>query len=307
MRKLFTLFTLVCLIATLRAQSPQKMSYQAVIRNSTDVLVCNQLVGMRISILHNSSNGTAIYVERQTPTTNANGLSSIEIGGGTVISGLFSNIDWVNGTYFIKTETDPSGGTNYITTTTSQILSTPYALYAAKAGTSLGVGNFNHYIGENFGGGIIFHLWKDTLGVEHGLIVDLTTISLSSTTWSNISYTTIGLSAQSLWDGLSNSNAIVSQPGHTYSIAALCLNSTNGGQNDWYLPSIQEIQLLWNNFYEVERALEQNPYAMIIGPSFYMSSTELSDHYVMSFNFSYGSSSNSEKGGTGYARAVRAF
>jgi hypothetical protein len=46
-------------------------------------------------------------------TSNANGLVSIEIGGGAVVSGNFSTIDWANGPYFIKTETDPTGGTNY--------------------------------------------------------------------------------------------------------------------------------------------------------------------------------------------------
>jgi hypothetical protein len=34
-------------------------------------------------------------------------------------------------------------------------------------------GCFKHYIGEEFGGGVIFHLWKDSKGIEHGLIVDL--------------------------------------------------------------------------------------------------------------------------------------
>ncbi len=116
------------------AQSPKKLSYQAVIRNSADSLVTNHIVGMRISILHNSATGTPVYVETQTPTTNANGLVSIEIGGGTLVSGSFSAIDWANGPYFIKTETDPTGSTSYTITGTSQLLSVPYALYAESSG-----------------------------------------------------------------------------------------------------------------------------------------------------------------------------
>lgn len=112
------------------AQAPNKMSYQAVIRNSSNVLVTNTSVGMRISILQTSPSGSAVYVETQTPTSNANGLVSIEIGGGTVVSGTFSSIDWANGPYFIQTETDPAGGTNYSITGTSQLLSVPFALYA---------------------------------------------------------------------------------------------------------------------------------------------------------------------------------
>ncbi|EAZ94961.1 hypothetical protein FBBAL38_11469 [Flavobacteria bacterium BAL38] len=122
--------------ATTFAQAPEKMSYQAVIRNSSDALVANQAVGMRISILQTTANGTAVYVETQTPTTNINGLVSIEIGNGTPVTGTFAGIDWATGPYFIKTETDPTGSTTYTITGTSQLMSVPYALYAAKSGES---------------------------------------------------------------------------------------------------------------------------------------------------------------------------
>jgi len=136
MRKLFiAFFALVMCTATVWAQSPQKMSYQAVVRNATNQLIANTTVGMKISMLQGSASGTAAYVETQTPVTNANGLVSIEIGGGTLISGTFSAIDWANGPYFIKTETDPAGGTNYTITGVSQLLSVPYALYALSAGS----------------------------------------------------------------------------------------------------------------------------------------------------------------------------
>ena len=87
-------------------------------------------VGIQISILQGSPTGTAVYVETQTTSTNANGLISIEIGGGTVVSGNFATINWANGTYFIETQTDPNGGTDFTITGTSQILSVPYALHA---------------------------------------------------------------------------------------------------------------------------------------------------------------------------------
>lgn len=115
------------------AQAPQKMSYQAVIRNASNTLISNATVGMKISILQSSSSGTPIYVETQSPSTNSNGLVSIEIGTGSVISGIFSNINWANGPYFIKTESDPLGGTNYTITGTSQLTSVPYALFAANS------------------------------------------------------------------------------------------------------------------------------------------------------------------------------
>ncbi|OGS77099.1 MAG: hypothetical protein A3G95_03280 [Flavobacteria bacterium RIFCSPLOWO2_12_FULL_31_7] len=118
------------------AQAPEKMSYQAVVRNTTNNLVTNQAVGMQISILQGSATGTAVYVETQTPTSNTNGLVSLEIGSGVVVSGNMATINWANGPYFIKTETDPTGGTSYTITGISQLLSTPYALYAKTSGSS---------------------------------------------------------------------------------------------------------------------------------------------------------------------------
>ena len=128
--------TLVMLVnSSLWAQTPEKMSYQAVVRDSDDVLITNTQVGMQISILQGSINGTAIYTETQTPTANDNGLVSIEIGGGTG----FGDIDWATNVYFIKSETDPTGGTNYSITGTSQLLSVPYALHAKTADSITGL------------------------------------------------------------------------------------------------------------------------------------------------------------------------
>jgi hypothetical protein len=128
---------LVAMTFSLLAQAPQKMSYQAIIRNSSGQLVASHSVGMRISILQGSATGTAVYVETQKPTTNANGLATIEIGGGTIVTGTFAGINWASGTYFIKAETDPSGGTSYTIAGTSQMLSVPYALYSKTAQTAI--------------------------------------------------------------------------------------------------------------------------------------------------------------------------
>jgi len=125
---------LIFLLTTISifAQSPEKMSYQAVLRDAGGTLVSSQSVGMQISILAGSDAGTAVYVERQTATTNINGLVSIEVGSGTS-SDDFSLIDWASNTYFIKTETDPLGGINYTVMGTSALLSVPYALQATNS------------------------------------------------------------------------------------------------------------------------------------------------------------------------------
>jgi hypothetical protein len=141
MRKLTSFLCIFFLATGLLAQSPQKLSYQAVIRDASGKLIQSGNIGVRITILQGSVTGTEVYTETHAVVTNANGLVSLEIGGGTT-SGNFAGIDWSAGPYFLKTETDPSGGTNYTITGVSQLLSVPYALYSEKAGNGFS-GNYN--------------------------------------------------------------------------------------------------------------------------------------------------------------------
>ncbi|SEW05584.1 hypothetical protein [Kaistella antarctica] len=134
MKKSLQLFALLfCMI--IFAQAPEKFSYQAVIRNGSGVLIQNAPVGLKISILKTSVTGTVVYSESQTATTNLNGLISIQVGSGTLISGTIAGIDWSADSYYIKTEVDPSGGTTYSIAGTTQLLSVPYALYSKNSGS----------------------------------------------------------------------------------------------------------------------------------------------------------------------------
>ncbi|WP_415372707.1 hypothetical protein [Patiriisocius sp. Uisw_047] len=135
MKKVFTFLVAVLITASSFAQSPEKMSYQAVLSDSNDNLINNQAVGMRLSILQNTATGTAVYVETQTVTTNDNGLVTLAIGTGSVLSGDFATIDWGGDSYFIQTEMDPEGGDTYTLTGASQLLSVPYALHSKTAGS----------------------------------------------------------------------------------------------------------------------------------------------------------------------------
>lgn len=114
-------------------QSPQKFSFQAVIRNADNQLIEEGTISMQISILKGSIAGSAVYMELHRSTTNSNGLVSVEIGNGALVSGDFSEIDWSQGPFFIKTETDPSGGSSYSITGVSQLLSVPFALHSSTA------------------------------------------------------------------------------------------------------------------------------------------------------------------------------
>ncbi|WP_347924821.1 hypothetical protein [Pontimicrobium sp. SW4] len=154
MKKIYLLLTFFLCTISLFAQTPQKMNYQAVIRNSSDMVVANQAIGIQISILQTSPTGSAVYVETQNPTTNANGLISIEIGSGSVVSGNFATIGWSSDTYYIKTEVDTAGGTSYTITGTSQLMSVPYALHAKTAETVASITESDPIFGASPANGI---------------------------------------------------------------------------------------------------------------------------------------------------------
>ncbi len=124
------------------SQSPQKMSYQAVVRNNSNTLMVNSQVGVRISIYYLPSDpmmGRAVnvYIESQVATTNQNGLFSIAIGTGTAIYGNLSSVNWAVNEYYIRSEIDVSGTppyTNYTVRGSQQLMSVPYAFYANQSG-----------------------------------------------------------------------------------------------------------------------------------------------------------------------------
>ena len=236
---------------------PQKISYQAVVRNSSNALVANHAVGMMISILQGSAaTGTVVFAETQTPTTNANGVVNIAIGTGTVASGSFAAIDWSAGPYFTKIEIDPTGGTTYTIASISELLSVPYALHAktAESITGSGGGSSGHYVGEFFGGGVV--CWVDHTG-QHGRIVSMVDLTTTGHIWCN-GTPTLGIT--NYWDGAANTTAIINQSGHTTSAAKLCADYTNadygtGIYSDWYLPAIAELKYVLDNIFEIQKPL----------------------------------------------------
>lgn len=201
MKKSLQLFALLfCMIIS--AQAPEKFSYQAVIRNSSNALITNAPVGVKISILKTSAAGTVVYSESQTATTNANGLISIQIGAGTVISGTVAGINWAADSYYIKTETDPAGGTAYSISGTTQLLSVPYALYAKNAGG--GSGFTLPYIGAANNASSLFEVTNNGVGRSIAGINTSTTSYVSAVT-GTVSSTTPGAYATGV-RGASNGN-----------------------------------------------------------------------------------------------------
>lgn len=112
------------------AQSPQKMNYQAVVRDNTGTpLPANRSVSARFIIHNLSPNGTSVFQEDAALTTNQFGLINHAIG----TNGNLAVVDWSNGPKYLQVLVDPNGGANYVDMGTSQLMSVPYALFAANS------------------------------------------------------------------------------------------------------------------------------------------------------------------------------
>ncbi len=361
MKKIFTFLGVVLLTATLWAQSPEKISYQAVVRDAGNNLVINQSVGMQISILQGATDGSIVYSETQNPTPNANGLVSFEIGAGTVVSGDFFAIDWANGSYFIKTETDPTGGTSYTITGVNQLLSVPYALHAKTAETITGtipetdpvwyadssivraevrteisdsLSTLNaalstalqdtanqiradiptvttYSVGDFAQGGVVFYV--DETG-QHGLACAIEDLDGGNgLQWYNGSYTTTSAVGDGIYAGEMNTLLIIANQGATLTnyAAGLCANysvTQNGvTYGDWYLPSIKELELMYQRETTISATATSNGGSYFI-PWDYWSSTEKSNNtYAWAVFFVGGDKYGLGKNGPAGVRAVRAF
>lgn len=275
MKNIFTILTIIILTGTICAQVPQKISYQAVIRNGS-ALVTSSSVPMEINIWKDVvGTGTLVYTESLSPSTNSNGVVSIEIGSLNPVS--FAAIDWSAGLYFIETITDLTGIGGGTVTGSSQLLSVPYALHAKNG--------FTHYIGELYGGGIIVAVWNIS-GFEEGLIASLTDLAAASV-YSDVT-TGIGITAQSAIDGQANTTAILTQSA-TAPAALLCANFSSGVYDDWYLPANLELTLCYNAAFVVNNVLGSANGFLLEGT--YWSSTEAAgggaNAYGLFFNLGY--------------------
>lgn len=134
MKKL--LFSLCVLISThfAMAQAPQGFSYQAVARDNTGNPKANTNLVVKFSILNGTPQGSVLYAETHQIQSNAYGLFNLTIGQGQATSGtFFSAIDW-SGQKYLKVEIDGQ------LSSTTPLLSVPYALYADKTNLKAGAG-----------------------------------------------------------------------------------------------------------------------------------------------------------------------
>lgn len=292
------------------SQTPEEISFQALIRDSNGNLLTNQNIGMRISVLESSINGAVVYSETHTVSTNANGLVSLEIGTGTLVSGSFSGINWGAKPHFLRHETDITGGTNYTFISTNQLLSVPYALHAKTSGVTYKVGDFAH-------GGIVFYV--DESG-KHGLVVSKDDLS-DSITWFASGFKSTQAKANGLHAGKQNTAIIIALRAalvdndatspETSTYAARLANEFSEDLNGityggWYLPSSYELTLLFQNKTAVNTSASANG-GTALSSSSYWSSTEVSSSRANVTDLSNGTVSDALKTGVNKVRAIRSF
>ncbi len=340
MKHLLSVFAWIAISTLSYSQSTETISYVTNVYTNSLEPIANQNIGMRISILEGSMYGRSLYSETHKLTTNENAKVKIEVGGGTPVSGDFSSISWDKGPYFIKSEIDPTGGENYTIKGTYEFAGVEELMKGKKSNAqtndvlndilpysnnqtstsddtdTLGPKTpielkpepgFTHYVGEQFGGGVIFQVTKDKDGKEHGLVVSLS-IHGSDAAWSSVISSALGSAAKNADNGLKNSNAIAMQAGHKASAAKICLDLVTDGQSDWYLPSIDELSALWDNRFAVNQTLKSTKGAtpLIFGRT-YWSSTEENASYAWYITFQDGNPNYGIKSEKFAVRAIRAF
>jgi hypothetical protein len=334
MKKLLAFFLSVLISIGIFAQSPEKISYQAIIRDVSDVLVSNTLIGIRISILQESTSGNAVYVETHSITTNDNGLISLEIGSGNSTDD-FSQINWSDGLFFIKTEVDIDDADNYSITGISQLTSVPYAFHSnttdtiigdyletdsnfisavASAITEIDTATWNDkqnqitagsgiFINENIVNTGSFYLGQDTLG---GIVYYVYTGGdglqhglIVSKTEAYKMYGTCSSSTNSTSNGAYNTSLMLNN--HSF-YARNWAESLGPG---WYVPSVDEFNILWLN-----RSFVNNSNATgltIIKENIYLTSTILHSTRFLTFNSLHGGIFQEQTDEFLLMRAVKSF
>lgn len=302
MKRIFFIFLFISI--SIYSQSPDEFSYQAIVRDGSGNLISNQTIGVQISILESSSSGNSVYVESHSLETNINGLLTLNIGTGNTISGSFSDINWGESIFYLKSEIDITGGTNYSISGTSKLVSVPYAIHAKTSGNT-------YKIGDNAFGGIVF--WVDETG-KHGLVVSKFDVS-SSSRWFSGTFGNTHAKGDGLYAGRSNMNIIIAAHAaigddeNDYSARLVNEYQTNDRDityGDWYLPSKYELNLIYNNKSELNSVLSSISGDLLSSVN-YWTSNEVSNSSANVLNFSNGNIDNALKNGSNYVRAIRSF
>ena len=137
MKKFYAILCLaIASLTQLQAQAPQGFNYQATVRNSSGDLIVNTNVYFKFNVMQGSQTSLPVFTEIHYVPTDDLGQVNLVIGQGTANTGVFSELDWSLGSYYLGIELSINGANNYVAMGTTQLLSVPYALYAENTGNS---------------------------------------------------------------------------------------------------------------------------------------------------------------------------
>ncbi|MCW3125827.1 MAG: hypothetical protein JWO03_1485 [Bacteroidetes bacterium] len=119
------------------SSAPQGINYQSVARDASGQILINQQISLQLTIHDTISSGAIVYRERHVVVTNAFGTFSVVVGGGSLVTGNFGNINWGAADKYLQAEMDFAGGTSYTNLGTSRLNSVPYALYAGSSSSDI--------------------------------------------------------------------------------------------------------------------------------------------------------------------------
>ena len=280
--------------------------YNTLVLNSSKLLLKNAHLGIKATIIKGDEKGQVIYAETLKGQTHTKGNLAIDIGVGYVVSGKYSNFDITGGPYVIKLEIDPHGGTNYtinITRPFVNLAKGTTAPFRFSVGSKVIV---KRYIGELYGGGIIFYLTKDSLGNEHGLIASLHDVSTAAK-WGLNGIDFYGFKNAS--DGKDNFKAMLNNGAEPGTAAKVVEKYQHDGYKDWYLPALKELLLMYQVKDIIDKTLDtdKNEKTKGLERKHYWSSTGYSASTSWFFSFFNGGATNYGKNYVFNVRAVRAF
>jgi len=119
---------IVLLSSDISLAQMEAFNYQGIAVDANGVVISDATIGLQFSIIAADPASAPAYVDSHSATTTSIGHFTADIGKGLVESGVFEDINWSSGPYYLKVELDADGGNNYSYSNTIELLSVPYAM-----------------------------------------------------------------------------------------------------------------------------------------------------------------------------------
>ena len=282
------------------------LTYSTLVMSPSKLLIKSKNLGIKVSIFKGDQKGELLYSEKLTGKSNQIGNMTIDVGVGYVLFGKFSNLDIGKGGLFIRLDIDPNGGDKYSFDISRDLANVARGLTSTYRFSVSSKTVVRRFIGEIFAGGIIFHLSQDSLGNQHGLIASLHDLSKNAK-WGLMGVDYYGF--KDAMNGRNTTNAIIKAGAEKGTAARLCHEYSNDGHKDWFLPSLRELQMIYEVRDIIDKTLDGDKLDKTKGfeRKHYWSSTGYSGSTSWFFSFYNGGATNYGKNFLFNVRAIRAF